>query len=82
MTHIKKATTQDAAQVRSTAKSMGFNVRVAVKGFSLRMIGATSEVRDLAVLHGIKSASGDSATLPHTVPNYSGQTEFFGYYHA
>jgi hypothetical protein len=77
-----KPTTQNAAEIRATAKSMGYKVRVAVSGWSIRVIGKFDEVRDLAVLAGLSSACGDAATKPHTVPNYDGQTEFFGYIHA
>jgi hypothetical protein len=76
-----KPTTQNAADIRATAKAMGFTVRVAVKGWSIRVIGKVDEVRDLAVLSNLSSACGDAATKPHTVPNYDGQTEFFGYIH-
>jgi len=76
-----KPTTADAAAIRATAKSLGFNVRVALKGWSLRLIGSVSDVRDVCVLHNITNVAGQAATLPHTVPNYDGQTEFFGCVH-
>jgi len=76
-----KPTTADAAAIRNTAKVMGFKVRVAVTGWSLRFIGSVSDVRDVCVLHGITNVVGQSAAAPNTIPDYDGQTEFFGYVH-
>jgi hypothetical protein len=77
----QKPNAQNVSEIRATAKAMGYKVRVAIQGWSIRVIGKVDEVRDLAVLSNLSSACGDAATKPHTVPNYDGQTEFFGYLH-
>lgn len=78
-TALRKPSAADATFARAEAKAMGYSVRVARLNWSLRLIGKTEEVRDVAVLCGFVSATGVAATKPHTVPNYDGQTEFFAY---
>lgn len=76
---IRKPTAADAAKVREVAKEMGYNIRVARKNWSLRLIGATGQVRDVAVALDLRTASFVAAWAPRAVPDYNGQTEFFAY---
>lgn len=76
---IRKPTAADAAKVREVAADMGYKVRVARKNWSLRLIGATEEVREVAIALDLRTASFTAAWAPNAVPNYNGQTEFFAY---
>jgi hypothetical protein len=80
MKMISTQTKADAQAARDCAKLLGYKIRVAKTGRSLRMIGLQTEVRDVATFCGFTSASGQSPANPTTVPVYAdGMTEFFAY---
>lgn len=79
MKALRKPTSKDALSVREVAKSMGFKIRVAKTNFSLRLIGKTQEVSEIAKACGLCGAAGAGLDEPFVIPDYDGQTQFFAY---
>lgn len=77
--NIRKPTSIDAAEVRTTAAMLGYKVRVKVCKFSLRVCGDRDQVKTVLSVVGLVNASGEQFSEQTGFRSWNQEHEVFAY---
>lgn len=76
-----KANTNKAAALRASVKANNLKVRIAVTGWSYRLIGAEADVVDLCELWGLTTVSGEAVRGCYGMSPHDQGIQLFAYDH-